>query len=91
MPTVFFFFLVILICVFFFFCRRRRQREAATDCRKEGERIERHINSVSYIDRVARVVFPASFTFLNIFYWVVYVTYQEEFKWRDPPLGSSSQ
>ncbi|XP_034936799.1 gamma-aminobutyric acid receptor alpha-like isoform X2 [Chelonus insularis] len=71
--------------------RRQRQREAASGCRRHGERVERHINSVSYIDRVARVVFPASFTLLNVFYWLVYVTYQEEFKWQDPPIGSSSQ
>uniref|UniRef100_A0A0C9RMM0 GABRA4 protein n=1 Tax=Fopius arisanus TaxID=64838 RepID=A0A0C9RMM0_9HYME len=68
--------------------RRRRQREAISGCKRHGERVERHINSVSYIDRVARVVFPASFGLLNVFYWLVYVTYQEEFKWQDPPLGS---
>ncbi|XP_014476307.1 PREDICTED: gamma-aminobutyric acid receptor alpha-like isoform X1 [Dinoponera quadriceps] len=70
--------------------RRRRQREAANSYRKYGDRLSRHINSVSYIDRVARVVFPASFGLLNICYWVVYVTYQEEFKWQDPPIGSIS-
>ncbi|XP_033217149.1 gamma-aminobutyric acid receptor alpha-like [Belonocnema kinseyi] len=70
--------------------RRRRQREAAIEIRKHGKRIERHINSVSHIDRVARVVFPASFTFLNVCYWVVYVTYQQEFKWQDPPIGTTS-
>ncbi|KAK0078701.1 hypothetical protein PV325_002183 [Microctonus aethiopoides] len=69
--------------------RRRREREASSGCRRHGERIERHINSVSYIDRVARVVFPASFTLLNVFYWLVYVTYQEEFKWHDPPISPS--
>ncbi|XP_024945828.1 gamma-aminobutyric acid receptor alpha-like isoform X3 [Cephus cinctus] len=70
--------------------RRRRQREAAGGYRKHGERIERHVNSVSYIDRVARIVFPASFGFLNVCYWVIYVTYQEEFKWQDPPIASIS-
>ena len=70
--------------------RRRRQREAAGNCRKKGEKIARHINSVSYIDKVARVVFPASFGLLNVCYWVIYVTYQEEFKWQDPPFGSIS-
>ncbi|EZA47794.1 Gamma-aminobutyric acid receptor subunit alpha-4 [Ooceraea biroi] len=69
--------------------RRRRQREAASSYRNKcGNRISRHINSVSYIDRVARIVFPASFGLLNVCYWVVYVTYQEEFKWQDPPIGS---
>ncbi|XP_003695750.2 gamma-aminobutyric acid receptor subunit alpha-5-like [Apis florea] len=71
--------------------RKRRQREAAGNCRKRGEKIARHINSVSYIDKVARIVFPASFGLLNVCYWVIYVTYQEEFKWQDPPLGSISQ
>ena len=70
--------------------RRRRQREAAGNCKKKGEKIARHINSVSYIDKVARVVFPASFGLLNVCYWVIYVTYQEEFKWQDPPFGSIS-
>ncbi|XP_018306433.1 gamma-aminobutyric acid receptor alpha-like [Mycetomoellerius zeteki] len=69
--------------------RRRRQREVASNYRKRGDRMSRrHINSVSYIDRVARIVFPASFGLLNVCYWVVYVTYQEEFKWQDPPIGS---
>ncbi|XP_031783665.1 gamma-aminobutyric acid receptor alpha-like isoform X1 [Nasonia vitripennis] len=70
--------------------RKRRQREAADGCRKHGERIERYINSVSHIDRAARIVFPASFTLLIVCYWMVYVTYQEEFKWQDPPMGSQS-
>ncbi|XP_035726979.1 gamma-aminobutyric acid receptor subunit alpha-2-like [Vespa mandarinia] len=71
--------------------RRQRQREAIRNCRKFGERVARHINSVSTIDRVARIVFPASFGLLNVCYWVVYVTYQEEFKWQDPPIGSISK
>lgn len=58
--------------------------------RKSNERgaIARHVNSVSLIDRAARVLFPASFSLLNLCYWLVYVTYQEEFKWRDPPMNS---
>ncbi|XP_026675251.1 gamma-aminobutyric acid receptor alpha-like isoform X2 [Ceratina calcarata] len=70
--------------------RRKRQREAAGNCKRQGENIARHINSVSSIDRVARVVFPASFGLLNVLYWVTYVSYQEDFKWQDPPLGSIS-
>lgn len=31
------------------------------------------LNSVSKIDRAARVVFPASFLALNIMYWVAYI------------------
>lgn len=73
---------------YLYLSRRRRQREAASNYRKCGARLSRHINSVSYIDRVARIVFPASFGLLNVCYWVVYVTYQEEFKWQDPPIGS---
>ncbi|XP_040174363.1 gamma-aminobutyric acid receptor subunit alpha-6 isoform X2 [Anopheles arabiensis] len=56
--------------------RRRRQREASA--RGGGTR---HINSVSLIDQAARVLFPASFTFFNILYWLVYYTYQADFTW----------
>ncbi|XP_041764767.1 gamma-aminobutyric acid receptor subunit alpha-6 [Anopheles merus] len=56
--------------------RRRRQREASA--RGGGNR---HINSVSLIDQAARVLFPASFTFFNILYWLVYYTYQADFTW----------
>lgn len=48
--------------------------------------ISRHVNSVSYIDRAARIFFPASFGLLNLCYWLVYVTWQEDFKWDDPPM-----
>ncbi|XP_049531041.1 gamma-aminobutyric acid receptor subunit alpha-6 isoform X2 [Anopheles darlingi] len=56
--------------------RRRRQREASA--RGGGNR---HINSVSLIDQAARVLFPTSFTFFNILYWLVYYTYQADFTW----------
>lgn len=39
----------------------------------------RYVNSVSLIDRTARIGFPMSFTILNILYWLVYVTFQEDF------------
>lgn len=73
--------------------RRQRQREAAHAAAVTGSRgtgdgglISRHVNSVSYIDKAARILFPASFGLLNLFYWVAYYTYQEEFDWRDPPI-----
>nr|CAD7203081.1 unnamed protein product [Timema douglasi] len=79
--------------------RRQRQREAAHAVGKGacvgGGRgpsaevaaaVARHVNSVSHIDRVARILFPASFGLLNLCYWVAYYTYQEEFRWKDPPI-----
>uniref|UniRef100_A0A1B0DRB5 Gamma-aminobutyric acid receptor alpha-like n=1 Tax=Phlebotomus papatasi TaxID=29031 RepID=A0A1B0DRB5_PHLPP len=57
--------------------RRMRQREAT-----RKDRSTRHVNSVSLIDRVARVLFPLSFGMFNLMYWLVYVTYQEDdFPW----------
>ncbi|KAK3910973.1 Gamma-aminobutyric acid receptor subunit alpha-6 [Frankliniella fusca] len=44
--------------------RRQRERAARQD--------HRHVNSVSSIDRAARVLFPASFALLNLAYWVAY-------------------
>ncbi|PSN48892.1 hypothetical protein C0J52_09671 [Blattella germanica] len=81
--------------------RRQRQREAAlaaaTSSVMKGSRgstdvgaIARHVNSVSHIDRAARILFPASFGLLNLFYWVVYYTCQDDFGWRDPPIPSST-
>ncbi|XP_017769896.1 PREDICTED: gamma-aminobutyric acid receptor alpha-like isoform X2 [Nicrophorus vespilloides] len=69
--------------------RKRRQREAAAIA-AGNDHGARHVNSVSYIDRAARVLFPTSFTLLNVIYWVVYYTYQEDFKWGDPPLHTLS-
>ncbi|XP_069679067.1 gamma-aminobutyric acid receptor subunit alpha-6-like isoform X2 [Periplaneta americana] len=77
--------------------RRQRQREAAhaaavkdSSGAGDGGAISRHVNSVSYIDRAARILFPASFGLLNLFYWVAYYTYQDEFGWSDPPIASIS-
>lgn len=55
--------------------RRQRQREASEKCTGRA----RYINSVSLIDRTARVGFPMSFGILNILYWLVYVAFQEDF------------
>nr|XP_032512225.1 gamma-aminobutyric acid receptor alpha-like isoform X2 [Danaus plexippus plexippus] len=61
--------------------RRQRQREA-------GNR--GHINSVSHIDRAARVLFPASFALLNLFYWMIYAFSNEDFAWSDHPINTLS-
>ncbi|CAG9563559.1 unnamed protein product [Danaus chrysippus] len=59
--------------------RRQRQREA-------GNR--GHINSVSHIDRAARVLFPASFALLNLFYWMIYAFSNDTFAWSDHPINT---
>lgn len=70
--------------------RRQRQREAAHAAAGDVGVISRHVNSVSHIDKAARILFPASFGLLNLFYWVAYYTCQEEFGWRDPPIAPFS-
>ncbi|CAH1390018.1 unnamed protein product [Nezara viridula] len=57
--------------------RRERQREAS--------RGHKRVNSVSYIDRAARVLFPTSFALLNVVYWLLYFRYQQQFHWKPPP------
>lgn len=49
-----------------------------------------HINSVSLIDRSARVLFPASFALLNMFYWMVYAFSSDDFAWSDNPINTLS-
>lgn len=49
--------------------RRDRMRSAREDS---------STNSVSKIDRISRVLFPVSFTMLNIFYWVMYYHISDE-------------
>ncbi|CAH2208796.1 jg1385, partial [Pararge aegeria aegeria] len=61
--------------------RRQRQREA-------GNR--GHINSVSHIDKAARVLFPASFALLNLFYWLIYAFANDTFAWSDNPISTLS-
>ncbi|KAH1020136.1 hypothetical protein HUJ04_009856 [Dendroctonus ponderosae] len=62
--------------------RRQRQREAAAlDSTVDGQHAIRHVNSVSLIDKTARIVFPTSFGLFNLFYWLVYIMTQENFKW----------
>ncbi|XP_014286667.1 gamma-aminobutyric acid receptor subunit alpha-6 [Halyomorpha halys] len=59
--------------------RRERQREAS--------RGHKRVNSVSYIDRAARVLFPTSFALLNVVYWLLYFRYQQQFHWKQPPTA----
>lgn len=54
--------------------KQEREREVRV---KAGR--NRYVNSVSLIDTTARVVFPASFTILNILYWLAFYTYQKDF------------
>ncbi|CAH1159698.1 unnamed protein product [Phaedon cochleariae] len=74
--------------------RRQRQREAAAASElgrgnHHGHHHHmRHVNSVSLIDRAARIVFPASFGFFNLFYWMAYFMTQENFKWGDTKLSA---
>ncbi|KAJ3657650.1 hypothetical protein Zmor_009437 [Zophobas morio] len=68
--------------------RKQRQREAASANGGDGRHGPRHVNSVSLIDRAARVLFPASFGFFNLIYWMIYFMYQDDFKWGDSKLGS---
>lgn len=44
-----------------------------------GGNKKRYINSVSLIDRSARIGFPLSFGILILLYWLIYVTYQDDF------------
>lgn len=64
--------------------RRQRQREAANN--HNNHHNLRHVNSVSLIDRVSRVLFPATFGLFNLCYWMVYFMAQENFKWADTKL-----
>ncbi|XP_063823540.1 gamma-aminobutyric acid receptor alpha-like [Ostrinia nubilalis] len=61
--------------------RRQRQLEAGS---------RGHINSVSHIDRAARVLFPASFALLNLFYWMIYAFSSADFAWSDNPINTLS-
>ncbi|KAG5682912.1 hypothetical protein PVAND_012230 [Polypedilum vanderplanki] len=49
--------------------RKRRAKEASQGSKK-------HVNSVSLIDRTARVIFPTSFGILNLLYWL-YLYYHD--------------
>ncbi|CRL04832.1 CLUMA_CG017885, isoform A [Clunio marinus] len=53
--------------------RKQRAREATSGSKK-------HVNSVSLIDRGARIFFPASFGILNLLYWL-FLYYHDYFHW----------
>lgn len=55
--------------------RRQREKDAAV---AKGAR---RVNSVSLIDRIARVAFPMSFALFNLLYWLAYGMYKKEFSW----------
>ena len=44
------------------------------------------VNSSSRIDRMARLMFPLSFTAFNILYWVSYCQGEVIFNWNDHRL-----
>ncbi|XP_030378780.1 gamma-aminobutyric acid receptor alpha-like [Scaptodrosophila lebanonensis] len=56
--------------------RKQRERDAAAE--KSGRS---YVNSVSLIDRVARIAFPMSFALFNLLYWLAYGMYKKEFSW----------
>ncbi|OXA53155.1 Gamma-aminobutyric acid receptor subunit alpha-6 [Folsomia candida] len=64
-------------------CFRQFLRCVVADLEFRRERMRASIaesstNSVSKIDRISRVLFPVSFTMLNIFYWVMYYHISDE-------------
>ncbi|XP_016973028.1 gamma-aminobutyric acid receptor subunit alpha-2 [Drosophila rhopaloa] len=62
--------------------RKQRERNAAAQKSEQGG-ANCYVNSVSLIDRVARVAFPMSFAFLNLLYWLTYGMYKKEFSWSN--------
>ncbi|KAH8294500.1 hypothetical protein KR044_012270 [Drosophila immigrans] len=61
--------------------RRQRERDAAAEKSKEGRSGRSYVNSISLIDRVARVAFPMTFALFNLLYWLAYGMYKKEFSW----------
>eukprot|EP00099_Drosophila_melanogaster_P017171 NP_573090.3 uncharacterized protein Dmel_CG8916, isoform B [Drosophila melanogaster] len=62
--------------------RKQRERNAAAQKSEQGG-ANCYVNSVSLIDRVARIAFPMSFAFLNLLYWWAYGMYKKEFSWSN--------
>ncbi|KAH8273308.1 hypothetical protein KR018_010570 [Drosophila ironensis] len=60
--------------------RKQRERDAAAENNVQGH-CNSYVNSVSLIDRVARVAFPMSFAMFNFLYWLAYGMYKKEFSW----------
>uniref|UniRef100_A0A1A9VSX5 Neurotransmitter-gated ion-channel ligand-binding domain-containing protein n=1 Tax=Glossina austeni TaxID=7395 RepID=A0A1A9VSX5_GLOAU len=55
--------------------RKQRERDASS------QKGARYINSVSLIDRIARVAFPMSFALFNLLYWLAYTMFKTDFSW----------
>ncbi|XP_017050685.1 gamma-aminobutyric acid receptor alpha-like [Drosophila ficusphila] len=62
--------------------RKQRERNAAAQKNEQGG-ANVYVNSVSLIDRVARIAFPMSFAFLNLLYWWAYGMHKKEFSWSN--------
>lgn len=50
------------------------RRHSTQDPLKQPRSFRRNFNSVSKIDKFSRVAFPALFFFINILYWIFYLT-----------------
>ncbi|XP_034115230.1 gamma-aminobutyric acid receptor subunit gamma-1 isoform X1 [Drosophila albomicans] len=61
--------------------RRQRERDAAAEKSNQGRSGRSYVNSISLIDRVARVAFPMTFALFNLLYWLAYGMYKKEFSW----------
>ncbi|XP_033244001.1 gamma-aminobutyric acid receptor subunit alpha-6 [Drosophila miranda] len=60
--------------------RKQRERDAAAEKTEQGHNVS-YVNSVSLIDRFARIAFPMSFVLFNLLYWLAYGMYKKEFSW----------
>lgn len=60
--------------------RKQRERDAAAEKSGQGRGMS-YVNSISLIDRVARVAFPMTFALFNLLYWLAYGMYKKEFSW----------
>ncbi|SPP86453.1 gamma-aminobutyric acid receptor subunit alpha-6 [Drosophila guanche] len=60
--------------------RKQRERDAAAEKTEQGRNVS-YVNSVSLIDRIARIAFPMSFALFNLLYWLAYGMYKKEFSW----------
>ncbi|ALC49631.1 CG8916 [Drosophila busckii] len=61
--------------------RKQRERDAAAEKSVQGRGAAGYVNSISLIDRVARVAFPMTFALFNLLYWLAYGMYKKEFSW----------
>ncbi|KAL3266303.1 hypothetical protein HHI36_010482 [Cryptolaemus montrouzieri] len=68
--------------------RKQRQKQAAYCGSESSSNGMQHVNSVSLIDRTARILFPVSFAVLNFCYWLIYFMYHDDFEWENAPLNT---